>query len=88
MAGTQPTSISQNIFCYARLPKGHDFSDVQVVGEEIENTVIPHEFAYPFDEEKELPPALADLGVKGMRFKNRCVDNNLGNNHFAQFDGT
>jgi hypothetical protein len=24
MAGTQPTSISQNIFCYARLPKGHD----------------------------------------------------------------
>jgi hypothetical protein len=43
-----------------------DYSDVQAVGEKIEKTAIPHEYAYPYDEEKQLPPVLADLGVKGI----------------------
>ena len=43
-----------------------DFSDVQVVGEKIEKTVMPHEYAYPYNEENQLPPVLADLGVKGI----------------------
>ncbi|MGD2015527.1 MAG: hypothetical protein PVG84_17365, partial [Desulfobacterales bacterium] len=45
-------------------------SDVQVVGEELEKTLIHHESAYPFDEEKQLPPALVDLGVKGITVGN------------------
>jgi uncharacterized protein (DUF362 family) len=43
-----------------------DLSDIQVSGETINDTAHYHEFAYPYDEEKQLPVALANTGVKGI----------------------
>ncbi|MEJ2639299.1 MAG: DUF362 domain-containing protein [Desulfosarcinaceae bacterium] len=43
-----------------------DLSDIRVTGETIDATAIQHEFAYPYDEEKQLPAALANAGVKGI----------------------
>jgi uncharacterized protein (DUF362 family) len=64
--GYQPSQVPHLMLAAQDNDRPIDFSDIQVVGEEIEKTVMPHEFAYPFDEEKQLPPSLVDLGVTGI----------------------
>jgi hypothetical protein len=64
--GYQPSQVPHLALAAQDNGRPIDFSDIQIVGEEIEKTVVPHEWAFPFDEEKQLPPALADLGVKGI----------------------
>lgn len=68
--GHQPSQVPH--LPLAAQDKGRlvDFSDVQVIGEEIDKTAIPHEFASPFDQENQLPAALANLGVKGITASN------------------
>ncbi|MGD8646682.1 MAG: DUF362 domain-containing protein [Desulfobacterales bacterium] len=68
--GYQPSQVPHIVLAAQDSGRPIDFSDVQVVGEELEKTVIHHESAYPFDEEKQLPPALVDLGVKGITVGN------------------
>ena len=64
--GYQPSQVPHLSMAAQDNDRPIDFSDIQVVGEEIEKTITPHEWVYPFDEEKQLPPVLADLGVKGI----------------------
>jgi uncharacterized protein (DUF362 family) len=64
--GYEPSQVPHLMLAAQDNGRPIDFSDVQVVGEKIEKTVMPHEYAYPYDEEKQLPPVLADLGVKGI----------------------
>jgi hypothetical protein len=64
--GYQPSQVPHLVLAAKDKGRPIDLSDVEVASEEIEKTAIPHEFAYPFDEDKKLPPALADLGVKGI----------------------
>ena len=68
--GHQPSQVPHLLLAAQDKGRRVDFSDVQVIGEEIDKTAIPHEFAYPFDQEKKLPAALANLGVKGITASN------------------
>jgi uncharacterized protein (DUF362 family) len=64
--GYQPSQIPHLLLAAQDKGRPVDLSDVEVVGEEIEKVEISHEFAYPFDEEKQLPINLANVGVRGI----------------------
>jgi uncharacterized protein (DUF362 family) len=64
--GYQPSQVPYIVLAAKDKGRPIDHSDVQVIGEEIEKTTIPHEYAYQYDEKKQLPTALANLGVKGI----------------------
>ena len=64
--GYQPSQVPYIVLAAKDKSRPIDHSDVQVMGEEIEKTAIPHEYAYPYNEEKQLPASLANLGMKGI----------------------
>jgi hypothetical protein len=45
-------------------------SDVEVVGEKIEDVASLHEYTFPYDEEKKLPLRFAEKGIKGLTLGN------------------
>jgi uncharacterized protein (DUF362 family) len=64
--GHQPSQVPHLALAAKDNGRPADLSDIQVAGENIEGMAIQHEFAYPYDEEKQLPAALANAGVKGI----------------------
>ena len=47
-----------------------DLSDVDVVGQKIEDVASYHDFAIPYDDEKKLPLKFAEKGIKGLTLGN------------------
>jgi uncharacterized protein (DUF362 family) len=68
--GHQPAQVPHLALAAKDNDRPVDLSDVEVSGETIDDTAVRHEFAYPYDEEKQLPAALATAGVKGMTIGN------------------
>jgi uncharacterized protein (DUF362 family) len=64
--GHEPSSVPHLSYAAEDIDRPTDLSDIQVVGESIEDVKDPHLNTIPWDEEKKLPIALADMGVSGI----------------------
>jgi uncharacterized protein (DUF362 family) len=66
--GYDPSEVPH--LAYAALDRGRptDLSDVQVIGERIEEVASPHEYTWPYNEEGTLPVAMAEMGIKGLSY--------------------
>jgi hypothetical protein len=45
-----------------------DLTDVDVVGEKIDDVSAPHECRFPYNEENDLPLAFEKMGIKGLSY--------------------
>lgn len=56
---------------YAAKDRGRpvDLSDVEVVGERLEDVASPHEYAFPYNKNGTLPIMLDEIGAKGLSYR-------------------
>jgi len=66
--GYDPSQIPHLVYASKDFGRPLDFSDVEVVGEQIEAVASFHEYAFPYTEDGALPKPLDKLGVKGLSY--------------------
>jgi len=66
--GYQPQQVPHLVYAARHRSRAWDFSDIQVVGERIEDVKQPHEYDFTYSETDEviLPTPLAKAGIKGV----------------------
>ncbi|MFX0195060.1 MAG: DUF362 domain-containing protein [Candidatus Hodarchaeota archaeon] len=64
--GHEPSAVAHLTYAALNRKRPVDLSDVEVVGEKIEDVASFHEYALPYDEEAALPMSLARMGVRGL----------------------
>ncbi len=66
--GYDPSSIPHLVYAAKDRGRPLDFSDIEVMGEKIDEVSSFHEYAFPYTREGTLPKALDKLGVKGLSY--------------------
>jgi thiamine pyrophosphate-dependent acetolactate synthase large subunit-like protein/uncharacterized protein (DUF362 family) len=68
--GYQPDQVPHLVIAAQDRNRPMDLSDVDVVGEKIEDVTSLHEYTFPYDEDKKLPLRMAEKGIKGISIGN------------------
>ena len=66
--GFEPKDVPYLVQAARNRKRSLDLSDVEIVGEKIEDVAEPHEYDFPYNEDGTLPKFLADRGVKGLYY--------------------
>ncbi len=66
--GYDPSSIPHLVYAAKSHARPLDFSDIEIVGEKIDEVSSFHEYAFPYTQDGTLPKALDKLGVKGLSY--------------------
>ena len=66
--GYEPSEVPHLVHAAKERDRLTDLSDVQVVGERIEEVASHHEYAWPYNEEGTLPVPMAKMGIKGLSY--------------------
>ncbi|MGQ9777189.1 MAG: DUF362 domain-containing protein [Thermodesulfobacteriota bacterium] len=66
--GYDPNRVPHLAFAAQDRNRPADLSDIEIVGEKIEEVSSLHEYAFPYTEDGTLPKALEKLGVKGLSY--------------------
>jgi hypothetical protein len=45
-----------------------DLSDIEVVGKSIDEVASPHQYDFPYTEDKSLPLSISEMGIKGLAY--------------------
>jgi uncharacterized protein (DUF362 family) len=67
--GHDPASVPHLVHAARHRNRPHDLSDVEVVGEKIEDVAQYHEYAFPYTEDDSLPLPMARMGIKGISYR-------------------
>jgi uncharacterized protein (DUF362 family) len=67
--GWAPEKVPHLVFAAKRQGRPMDLSDIEVVGEKIEDVAKYHEHAFPYNEDDTLPMPLVKKGIKGLSYK-------------------
>lgn len=68
LLGYEPSKVPHIEYALKRQKRPTDLSDVEIVGEPIEELVKVHEYTFPYTKDNSLPLPLYRLGVKGLRY--------------------
>lgn len=66
--GFDPKDIPHLVHAAQNSGRPIDLSDVEVVGEKIEDVAAHHEYEFPYNEEGDLPVPMAKMGIKGLHY--------------------
>ena len=66
--GHDPSHVPHLRYAAEEQKRPLDLSDVEVVGERIEDVVSHHEYSFLYNEEGSLPMLMAKMGIKGLRY--------------------
>jgi len=66
--GFEPGNIPYLVHVARSLKRPVDLSDVEVVGERIEDVASPHEWSFPFNEDNTLPLPMEKMGIRGLSY--------------------
>jgi Ni,Fe-hydrogenase III small subunit len=66
--GFEPADVPYLVHAAQALNRPVDLSDVEVVGEKIENVASPHDWIFPYTEDGALPAAMEKMGIKGLSY--------------------
>ncbi len=69
--GYEPEKVSHLVKASAKAGRLTDLSDVDIIGEKIEDVASPHDYDFPYisDENGEMPRALARQGLQGLFYR-------------------
>ncbi len=67
--GYKPSDVPHLVHAAKKRGRPLDMSDIEVVGESIEDVVTPHEFTFPYNEEGTLPLPMDKMGIKGVAYR-------------------
>jgi len=67
--GIGPTKVPHLVHAAHALDRPVDLSDVEIVGEALEEVASPHEWAFPYNEDGTLPAAMEKWGIEGLSFR-------------------
>ena len=67
--GHDPAAVPHLVLCAKDRGRPADLSDVEVIGEPIENVASFHEYDFPFDHEASLPVPFVKAGFKGIAYR-------------------
>lgn len=66
--GYQPTQVPYLAYAAKDMNRTLDLSDLEIVGETIENVAMNLEYSVPYTEDGTLPALLAQIGIKGLSY--------------------
>jgi len=66
--GFEPCNVPHLVYAAQALHRPVDLSDVEVVGEKIEQVTSPHEWSWLYNEDFSLPMAMENKGIKGVSY--------------------
>ncbi len=67
--GHDPSEVLHLVYLGKIRGRSLDLSNVEVVGEGLENVASLHEYAFPYNEDGTLPLTLDTIGVKGLSYR-------------------
>lgn len=67
--GYQPSQVPHLVHAATDMNRTLDLSDLQVVGEKIENVAMSLQFSHSYTEDGALPATMAKLGIKGLTYR-------------------
>jgi uncharacterized protein (DUF362 family)/Ni,Fe-hydrogenase III small subunit len=66
--GMEPTEVPYLVYAAETLQRPADLSDVEIVGERIDDVASFHEWTFPYNEDDTLPVAMEKRGIKGVSY--------------------
>jgi uncharacterized protein (DUF362 family) len=66
--GYDPSEASHLVHAAQDRGRALDFSDVEIVGENIEDVASHHEYTFPYNEKGTLPVLMEKMGIKGLSY--------------------
>jgi uncharacterized protein (DUF362 family) len=67
--GFEPGNVPHLVHAAQALKRPVDLSDVEVVGEPIEQVASTHEWTFPYNEDGTLPLPMEKMGIKGISYR-------------------
>ncbi len=67
--GRDPSEVLHLVYFSKVRGRSLDLSNVEVVGEGLENVAFPHEYGFPYNEDGTLPLMLDQMGIKGLSYR-------------------
>ena len=68
LLGIEPAKVPHLVHAAQALHRPVDLSDVELVGEKIEDVASPHEWTFPYNEEGTLPLVMEKRGIRGVSY--------------------
>jgi len=68
LLGYDPSEVPHLVHAAQDRGRPLDFSDIEVVGEKMEEVASHHEYTFPYNEEGTLPVAMEKMGIKGLSY--------------------
>jgi len=66
--GYEPTDVPHLVHAARDRQRPTDLSDVEVLGEKIDDLASPHQYSFPYNEEGTLPIPMEKMGIKGLAY--------------------
>ena len=66
--GYQPAQVPHLVYAAKDMNRTSDLSDLEIVGETIENVAMKLEYAFAYTEDGTLPAPMAKMGIKGLTY--------------------
>jgi len=66
--GYEPSQVPYLIHAARDRKRPVDLSDVEIVGEDLENVSSRHEYSFPYTEDKSLPIGMEQMGIQGLSY--------------------
>ncbi|MGD0397911.1 MAG: DUF362 domain-containing protein [Syntrophobacteraceae bacterium] len=66
--GYQPAQVPHLVHAAKDMNRTTDLSDLETVGETVENVAMKLEYAFPYTEDGTLPAPMAKMGIKGLTY--------------------
>ena len=67
--GFDPGKVPHLVYAGQALNRPVDLSNVEVVGDKIEDAVSPHEWTFPYNDDGTLPLAMEKMGIQGVSYR-------------------
>lgn len=67
--GFEPGTVPHLVHAAQALHRPVDLSDVEIVGERMEDVASPHEWWFPYNEDGTLPSAMEKRGIRGISYR-------------------
>ena len=69
LLGHEPDGVPHLVHAAQNRGRSTDLSDVEVVGEQIEDVASYHEYDFPYNEDGTLPVPMEKMGIKGLSYR-------------------
>ncbi|MEJ2101254.1 MAG: DUF362 domain-containing protein [Desulfobacterales bacterium] len=66
--GHHPQDVPHLVHAARKRKRPMDLSDIEVVGKSIDEVASPHQYDFPYTEDKSLPLSISEMGIKGLAY--------------------